>query len=522
MSGAEQRAKIQSQIWKIANEVRGSVDGWDFKQYVLGTLFYRFISENFSNYIEGGDESINYAELDDDIITDEIKDDAIKTKGYFIYPEQLFVNIAKNAKTNSNLNTDLAKIFSDIESSANGYPSEADIKGLFADFDTTSNRLGNTVADKNSRLVAVIKGVAELDFGRFEDNQVDLFGDAYEFLISNYAANAGKSGGEFFTPQCVSKLIARLAMHGQTTINKIYDPAAGSGSLLLQAKKQFEDHIVEDGFFGQEINHTTYNLARMNMFLHNINYDKFDIALGNTLIDPKHDNDKPFDAIVSNPPYSVKWIGSDDPTLINDDRFAPAGVLAPKSKADFAFILHALSYLSSKGRAAIVCFPGIFYRGGAEQKIRKYLIDNNFVETVISLAPNLFYGTSISVNIMVLSKHKPDNRTQFIDVNGEDFYKKVTNNNILTDSDNEADLGHIQQILRMFAEKEDVEYTAKSVDYDAIAQNDYILSVSSYIEAKDTREVIDINELNAEIKTTVTEIEQLRANIDDIIEVIES
>lgn len=268
----------------------------------------------------------------------------------------------------------------------------------------------------------MLKGVAGLDFGDFEDNHIDLFGDAYEFLISNYAANAGKSGGEFFTPQNVSKLIAQLAMHGQASVNKIYDPAAGSGSLLLQAKKHFDNHIIQDGFWGQELNHTTYNLARMNMFLHNVNYDKFNIQLGDTLTDPHFINDKPFDAIVSNPPYSVKWIGSDDPTLINDDRFAPAGVLAPKSKADFAFVLHALNYLSSKGRAAIVCFPGVFYRGGAEQKIRQYLVDNNYVETVISLAPNLFFGTTIAVTILVLSKSKTDTNTQFIDASG--LFKK--------------------------------------------------------------------------------------------------
>lgn len=515
MSSATQRTKLQSQIWKIANDVRGSVDGWDFKQYVLGTLFYRFISENFSSYIEGGDDSVNYAELDDDVITNEIKEDAIKTKGYFIYPSQMFSRIAKTANTNESLNTDLAAIFSAIESSANGYPSELDIKGLFADFDTTSSRLGNTVKDKNSRLAAVIKGVEGLYFGEFEENQIDLFGDAYEFLISNYAANAGKSGGEFFTPQSVSSLIAQLAIHKQTTINKIYDPAAGSGSLLLQAKKQFDAHIIEDGFYGQEINHTTYNLARMNMFLHNINYDKFHIALGNTLLDPHYGDDKPFDAIVSNPPYSVKWIGSEDPTLINDERFAPAGVLAPKSKADFAFVLHALSYLSSKGRAAIVCFPGIFYRNGAEQKIRKYLIDNNFVETIISLAPNLFYGTSIAVNILVLSKRKSDNKTQFIDASGIDFYKKETNNNILTDE-------HIAKIMGMFDSKENVDYVAKSIDYDAIVENDYNLSVSSYVEANDIREIIDINDLKPEIKNTVLKIDKLRAEIDEIIEVIES
>lgn len=512
MSGTQQRAELQAQIWKIANEVRGAVDGWDFKQFVLGTLFYRFISENFCAYIEADDESIVYANLEDSIITPEIKDDAIKTKGYFIYPSQLFVNIAKTANENPNLNTDLAKIFTKIEGSAKGYDSEQDIKGLFADFDTTSNRLGNTVKEKNSRLAAVINGVSGLNFGNFHENQIDLFGDAYEFLISNYAANAGKSGGEFFTPQNVSKLIARLALHKQENVNKIYDPACGSGSLLLQAKKQFEEHKIEDGFFGQEINHTTYNLARMNMFLHNINYDKFNIKLGDTLTNPHFKDDRPFDAIVSNPPYSINWIGSDDPTLINDERFAPAGVLAPKSKADFAFILHSLNYLSSKGRAAIVCFPGIFYRGGAEQKIRKYLVDNNYVETVISLAPNLFYGTSIAVNILVLSKHKEDTKIQFIEA-GE-LYQKETNNNILTDE-------HIEKIIEAFDSKNDVQYFAKSAELEEIAKNDYNLSVSSYVEAKDTREKIDIRELNAKIREIVARENVLRAEIDRIVAEIE-
>lgn len=512
MTSTQQRAALQRQIWQIANDVRGAVDGWDFKQYVLGTLFYRFISENFASYIEGGDDSINYAELPDSVITPEIKDDAIKTKGYFIYPGQLFSNIAKGANTNESLNTDLAKIFAAIESSANGYPSEGDIKGLFADFDTTSNRLGNTVKDKNARLAAVLKGVAGLNFADFNGSQIDLFGDAYEFLISNYAANAGKSGGEFFTPQHVSRLIAQLAMHKQTSVNKIFDPACGSGSLLLQAKKHFDAHIIEEGFFGQEINHTTYNLARMNMFLHNINYDKFNIQLGNTLIDPHFGDDKPFDAIVSNPPYSVKWIGADDPTLINDERFAPAGVLAPKSKADFAFVLHALSYLSSKGRAAIVCFPGIFYRGGTEQKIRQYLVDNNYVETVISLAPNLFFGTTIAVNILVLSKHKTDTTTQFIDASG--LFKKETTTNILTDA-------HIEQIMQAFDSKVSSDHFARSVPFEDIAANDYNLSVSSYVEAKDNREVVDIAQLNAELKTTAARIDRLRSEIDAIVAEIE-
>ena len=453
MTSIQQREQLQSQIWKIANEVRGAVDGWDFKQFVL----------------------------------------------------------VKTANTNPNLNTDLKGIFDSIESSANGYASEKNIKGLFADFDTTSTRLGNTVENKNSRLAAVLKGVAGLKFGSFAEHEIDLFGDAYEFLINNYAANAGKSGGEFFTPQNVSKLISRLAMHKQATVNKIYDPAAGSGSLLLQAKKQFEDHIIVDGFFGQEINHTTYNLARMNMFLHNVNYDKFNIALGNTLTDPQFGDEKPFDAIVSNPPYSVNWIGSDDPTLINDDRFAPAGVLAPKSKADFAFVLHALHYLSGRGRAAIVCFPGIFYRGGAEKKIRKYLVDGNYIETIISLPSNLFYGTSIAVNILVLSKKKRnDTSIQFIDASGEDFYRKETNNNVLEDK-------HIDRIIEIFDKKEDIDYVAKSVEKKAIAENNYNLSVTSYIEVKDTRQKTDIKELNECIRRIMVRENKLRTEIDRII-----
>lgn len=510
MTSEQQKKKLQTQIWQIANKVRGAVDGWDFKQYVLGSLFYRYISENFKRYMEAGDASINYAKLSDNVITEAIKADAIKTKGYFIYPSQLFENVVKNAVKNENLNTDLDEIFKSIEKSAVGYPSENDVKDLFADFDTTSRRLGNTVKERSAKLAEVLKGINELDFGKFEDNEIDIFGDAYEFLISNYAANAGKSGGEFFTPQCVSKLISKIALYGQKTINKVYDPAAGSGSLLLQAKKQLDAHIVEDGFFGQEINHTTYNLARMNMFLHNVNYNKFNIALGDTLTNPQFMGEKPFDAIVSNPPYSVDWVGNDNPILINDERFAPAGVLAPKSKADYAFIMHVLSYLSSKGRAAIVCFPGIFYRKGAEQKIRKYLVDNNYIETIMALPENLFYGTPIAVDILVLSKHKKDTKIQFMDVSSEDFYKKETNNNILKPE-------HIEQIFNYFLQKEDVPYISKLVDFEEIVKKDYDLSVGAYIEKKDTQEQINIEELNSKLDKIVEEIHNYRSEITSII-----
>lgn len=514
MTSQQQRDELHRRIWAIANEVRGAVDGWDFKQFVLGALFYRFISENFTSYIEAGDDSVDYAAMADSAIPDAVKADAVKTKGYFIAPSQLFANVAKHANNNESLNTDLAAIFKEIEGSANGHPSEEDIKGLFSDFDTTSNRLGNTVKDKNTRLAKVLKGVAGLPL-KFEDSQGDLFGDAYEFLISNYAANAGKSGGEFFTPQHVSKLIAQLAVHGQSSVNKIYDPAAGSGSLLLQARKHVSEHLIEEGYFGQEINYTTYNLARMNMFLHNINYDKFNIQNGNTLEEPHFLDERPFDAIVSNPPYSVRWKGDEDPTLINDDRFAPAGVLAPKSKADFAFVLHALHYLSARGRAAIVCFPGIFYRGGAEQKIRKYLVDSNVVETVIALAPNLFFGTTIAVNILVLAKNKPDTRVQFIDASGEEFFAKKTNTNEMSDA-------HVARILELFASKENEAHVAETVDQKKVIDADYNLSVSAYVEPKDTREVVDITELNAELKTTVEKIDKLRSEIDAIVAEIEA
>ncbi|MBF0965292.1 MAG: type I restriction-modification system subunit M, partial [Alloprevotella sp.] len=396
-----------------------------------------------------------------------------------------------------------------------GHPSEPAIKGLFADFDTTSTRLGTTVEEKNRRLAAVLTGVASLNLSNFADSEIDLFGDAYEFLISNYAQSAGKSGGEFFTPQQVSKLLARIATHGQERINKIYDPACGSGSLLLQAKKQFDNHLIEEGFFGQEINHTTYNLARMNMFLHAINYDKFHIALGDTLLRPEFRRDRPFDAIVSNPPYSVKWVGKDDPTLINDDRFAPAGVLAPKNNADFAFVLHALDYLSAKGRAAIVCFPGIFYRSGAEQKIRKYLVDQNYVETVIALPGGLFYGTSIATNILVLSKHKRDTRVQFIDASSADFYQKATNNNVLTDA-------HLDKIFTLFAEEVEEKHVSHFATFEDIVAADYNLSVSTYVEARDTREQIDIDQLENRLTEVVARITTLRTELDDIVKTLRS
>lgn len=506
-----QRDQLHSQIWKIADDLRGAVEGWDFKQYVLGTLFYRFISENFTKFMNGDDESINYETVEDHIIPKDLIEDAVRSKGFFIYPSQLFCNVVKNATNNKDLNTDLANIFKAIENSASGYESEKNIKGLFEDFDPSNKKLGKTVADKNLKLVKLLNGINDFNFSGFEsDEQIDIFGDAYEYLISNYASSAGKSGGEFFTPQSVSKLVAKLAIGEQTNVNRLYDPACGSGSLLLQASKQL-GHVPLNGFYGQEINHTTYNLARMNMFLHNINYNKFNFALDNTLTHPHFKEEIPFDVIVSNPPYSVKWAGEDDPTLLNDERFSGAGKLAPKSKADFAFVLHALHYLSNKGKAAIVCFPGIFYRGGAEQVIRKYLVENNYVESVISLPSNLFFGTGISTTILVLAKNKTETKTQFIDASS--LFKKDGINNILTEE-------NIDEILSMFKDKKDVEFIAKTVDNSYIAEMDYNLSVNTYVEAKSTEEIIDIEVLESKIENNFKEINRLNSEIQEQIKMI--
>ena len=512
----QEREELHKAIWNIANDLRGSVDGWDFKQYVLGIMFYRYISENIANYIDTGEHAagnvdFHYADLSDEA-AEEARADMVETKGFFILPSQLFVNVRKRASKDENLNETLEKIFNAIESSAQGTDSEDDFKGLFDDIDVNSNKLGATVAKRNEKLVKLLDGIGDMKLGDYKDNTIDAFGDAYEFLMGMYASNAGKSGGEYFTPQEVSELLTRLTVVGKTQVNKVYDPACGSGSLLLKFAKILGKENVRQGFYGQEINLTTYNLCRINMFLHDIDFDKFNIACEDTLISPQHWDDEPFEAIVSNPPYSTKWAGDDNPLLINDTRFSSAGVLAPKSKADLAFVMHSLSWLSTNGTAAIVCFPGIFYRGGAEQKIRKYLVDNNFIDCIIQLPDNLFFGTSIATCIMVLKKSKNENSTLFIDATAE--CEKITNNNKLRDK-------NIENILKMFIDRADIAHKARLVQNAEIAENDYNLSVSTYIEKEDTRQAIDIKALNKEIAEIVAREQVLREEIDKIIAEIE-
>ena len=512
----QEREELHRAIWAIADELRGAVDGWDFKNYVLGTMFYRYVSENLTAYInEGEAEAVNkdfdYAKMNDADV-EEAREGLVEEKGFFILPSELFCNVRAKAANDENLNETLERVFNHIEESAKGSESEGSFAGLFDDFDVNSNKLGSTVAKRNERLVKLIDGVANMNLGSVKDHDIDAFGDAYEYLMTMYASNAGKSGGEFFTPADVSELLTRLGTVGKKTINKVYDPACGSGSLLLKAEKVLGKEAVLNGFFGQEINITTYNLCRINMFLHDIGFDKFDIACEDTLINPQHWDDEPFELIVSNPPYSIKWEGDDNPLLINDPRFAPAGVLAPKSKADLAFIMHSLSWLAPNGTAAIVCFPGIMYRGGAEQKIRKYLVENNYVDCIIQLPANLFFGTSIATCIMVMKKGKTDNKVLFIDATNECI--KVTNNNKLTED-------NIQRIVDAFTSREDVEHFSKLVSFNEISENGYNLSVSSYVEAEDTREKIDIVKLNAEIKEIVAREQVLRDEIDKIIAEIE-
>ena len=507
-----QRAELHKTIWRIANDLRGSVDGWDFKSYVLGMLFYRFISENLTAYInrsehDAGDAGFEYAKLGDSQAEFGRKE-TVEEKGFYILPSELFRNVRAAAARDANLNETLARVFKNIEGSAVGTDAEDDLKGLFDDLDVNSSKLGATVAKRNEKLVKLLDAIGDLPLGNFEDNSIDLFGDAYEYLMQMYASSAGKSGGEYYTPQEVSELLARITVLGKTQVNKVYDPAVGSGSLLLKFDKVLGKGGVRQGFYGQEINLTTYNLARINMFLHDVNYEKFNIAHGDTLIDPAHWDDEPFEAIVSNPPYSIKWDGDANPLLINDPRFAPAGVLAPKSKADLAFTMHILSWLAVNGTAAIVEFPGVLYRGGAEAKIRKYLIDNNYVDAVIQLPPDLFFGTTIATCIIVLKKSKTDNSVLFIDASAE--FKRVGNKNKLTEANQ-------QHVLDTFTTRESVDHVAALVSNEDIAANDYNIAVSSYVEQEDTREVIDITELNAEIARIVARQQELRASIDEIV-----
>ena len=517
MATKSERDELHKTIWDIANKLRGKVDGWDFKAYVLGTIFYRYISENLASYInkmqeDAGEEGFDYASFSDEY-AEEAKEQLVAEKGFFILPSQLFCNIAANADNDENLNETLSKTFRAIESSAVGTEAEHKMKGLFSDFIVDNSKLGITVADRNKVLCDVIFAVRDMKLSvAIEDNNNDTFGDTYEFLMSMYAANAGKSGGEYFTPQEVSEVLVRLATHNNDKIDTVYDPACGSGSLLMKFQKIIGKENPNLKYYGQEINPTTYNLCRINMFLHNVNYNNFDIAFGDTLLNPAH-RGMEFNAIVSNPPYSLKWIGKDSPILINDDRYAPAAVLAPKSAADLAFTMHMLYHLDETGTCAIVEFPGVLYRGGAEKQIREYLLKNNYVDTVIQLPANLFFGVSIATCIIVLKKgNKSDGNVLFIDASKECV--KNGNKNLLEPK-------NINNIIGAYINRKDEQYFCKLVSNEDILANDSNLSVSSYVEQEDTREKIDIEAVNKDIAKVVKKVNDLRNEVNGYIKEME-
>ena len=477
-----ERTDVEKAIWEIAHDLRGSVDGWDFKNFVLIAMFYRQISEAMERYFnehewESGDKDFDYSKLTDELAA-VARDEAIKAKGYFIAPSQLFCNIAKNvmtAEAQKDLNKTLEDIFKSIVESSVGTKSEENFRGLFDDFDVNSNKLGPTLEQRNFKLAKLIKGIADMHLADHSDAMNDSFGDAYQFLLTMYASDAGKSGGEFFTPADASELVVRLATMGRASVN--------------------------------------YNLCRINMFVHDVGYERFSIKNDDTLKHNQHAGNMPFDVIVSNPPYSIHWDGEDDPILINDERYAPAGVLAPKSKADMAFLMHMLYCLDNSGTAAVVCFPGIFYRKGAEQKIRKYMVDNNFVDAVIQLPSNLFFGTSIATCILVLKKSRTISDIAFIDASAE--FVKQTSDNVLSKE-------NIDNIVKLYADRQNVDYKAAIVPKQKVAEKDYNLSVSSYVEKEDTRPPIDIKQVNEEIARLVAEGNELRVKVDEIVAAIEA
>lgn len=524
MATRSERDELHKTIWAIANKLRGKVDGWDFKAYVLGTIFYRYISENLTSYInkmqeEAGVEEFDYAQFDDESAM-EAKDQMVMEKGFFILPSQLFCNVAAKADSDVNLNETLAKTFRAIEASAVGTDAEYKLRGLFSDFIVDNSKLGITVADRNKVFAAVISKVKDMKLSQnLQDNGIDTFGDTYEYLMQMYAANAGKSGGEFFTPQEVSQVLARIASWDNENIDSVYDPACGSGSLLLKFNKTVGKNNPSLKYYGQEINPTTYNLCRINMFLHNVNYNNFDIQLGDTLLNPRHLGME-FDAIVSNPPYSLRWIGKESPILINDERYSPAGVLAPSKAADFAFIMHMLYHLKETGTCVIVESLGVLFRSNVEKQIREYLLKGNYVDTVIQLPENLFFGVGIPTCIIVLRKGKRrDGNVLFVDASklcGKDGNKNYLRGERKVNEPNDMDA-----IVEAYIKREEVKHFTALVSVDKIIENDCNLSVQRFVEPEDTREKIDIEAVNKDIVKVVNKVNNLRKDIDIYIKEIE-
>ena len=493
--GEENKKALEQQLWNIANELRGKMDADEFRDYILGFIFYKYLSEkieNFTNELLKVD-GITFTSLDSnnpehEEILNSLKDDCVQQLGYFLKPNELFSAMAKkgNSDNNNFILDDLTQVLRHIESSTMGTESEDDFEHLFEDLDLTSTKLGRTEEAKNKLIAKVLYHLDNINF-ELKNHDRDVLGDAYEYLIGQFAAGAGKKAGEFYTPQEVSKILAKLVTVGKSRLKSVYDATCGSGSLLLRVAKEVED---VSNFYGQELNRTTYNLARMNMIMHDVHYRKFDIKQEDTLEHPQHLEHR-FEAIVANPPFSANW--SANPLHLNDDRFSQYGKLAPSSKADFAFIQHMIYHLDDNGTMAIVLPHGVLFRGGAEGHIRQYLIeDRNYLDAVIGLPSNIFYGTSIPTCILVFKKcREHSDNILFIDASND--YEKAKNQNYLTNE-------NIEKIIDTYANRKEIEKYSHLSSLDEIKENDYNLNIPRYVDTFEEEETIDLEKVSSELK----------------------
>ncbi|WP_185248933.1 type I restriction-modification system subunit M [Chryseobacterium bernardetii] len=504
----EQKKILEQQLWNIANTLRGKMNADEFRDYILGFIFYKYLAEKMEIYANSilEEDQIQFRDIKEDTpkgleYIGAIREEALETLGYFLKPSELFSEITKRGDNNFILE-DLQKILTNIQLSTMGTQSEEDFEDLFSDMDLNSNNLGRTAEARNSLIVKVLKHLDEIDF-KLNDTELDVLGDAYEYLIGQFASGAGKKAGEFYTPQEVSKILAKIVTTGKNRLKSVYDPTCGSGSLLLRVAREVKD---VNNFYGQEMNRTTYNLARMNMILHGVHYRQFDIKQEDTLEHPQHLNDMPFEAIVANPPFSAKW--SANPLFLNDDRFSQYGKLAPSSKADFAFVQHMIYHLAENGTMAIVLPHGVLFRGASELHIRKYLIEQkNYLDAVIGLPANIFYGTSIPTCILVFKKCKEDpDHILFIDASKE--FEKVKNQNMLREE-------HIDKIVETYRNRTTIEKYSHLATLKEVEENDYNLNIPRYVDTFEAEEEIDIQSVMQEIKS----LEAKRAELDKEIDV---
>lgn len=501
----EQKRQLDAQLWGIANLLRGKVDPDDYRDYILGFIFYKYLSEKqhlYANELLQGESVTDFELVKDQDTLDAIQEESLISLGYFLKPDELFSSITKRGNSNSYILDDLQSVLNHIEQSTSGTESEDDFNALFEDLDLNSTKLGRTPNSRNEIIVNILTYLDEIDF-RLDEVESDVIGDAYEYLIAKFASGAGKSAGEFYTPQQVSKILSKIITTGKTKLKSVYDPTCGSGSLLLRVAREVE--VGE--FYGQELNRTTFNLARMNMILHGVHYRDFDIRQEDTLEEPQHLN-KRFEGIVANPPFSLKWKSDANPLFSSDERFSQYGRLAPKSKADFAFVQHMVYQLADNGTMACVLPHGVLFRGSSEEVIRRYLInDLNYLDAVIGLPSNIFYGTGIPTCILVLKKcREQDDNIVFIDASGDDHFIKEGNQNSLRDED-------VELIVNTYRNRESIDKYSSVVTLKEIEENDFNLNIPRYVDTFEEEEDVDLEQVSNEIKSLEEDLSQTNQTI---------